>query len=172
MNKEKQLKQMEFPFFESDKGKKLVSVYIDIQNLWFRYRKLQWQELRKWIESKWEINKIVAYLSLDMGNKKQLDFCTFLSTNGYKVKTIDIKINTNVDSYIIHDLTKEYLTTLYNYKELEFLLLSGDNDFSYILDECNKTGFNVNVLGCKGNVGDELLKVSNVFYIEDIPGVL
>lgn len=159
--------QLDFEFNKSDKSRERAIIYIDQNNIFFRYRKLNWKNLLKYLESKYDIVRITSYNSIDTENQKQLAFVTYLGANGYRCKITDVKHSTNVDVQITTDLIRDSLVnTTYD----TIVLISSDNDYAYCLNDASNRGFKISVIGCRGLTGQELIKISDTIeYLESIP---
>jgi uncharacterized LabA/DUF88 family protein len=144
-------------------------LYIDQNNIFFRYRKLDFSKLLKMLNLEFEVMRATSYMSLDRDSDSQKKFITYLSNNGYKCETIDLSEDTNIDHILIPDMI--YGAT--NLKPDYVILMSGDAHFAHALNQLSGRGFRTMVIGARDYVAYELLKVcDSIKYIEDFKGVI
>lgn len=144
-------------------------VYLDQNNLFHRYKKLDFVQLLNYIKSKYEVVRATSYNAIDTRNDGQKKFVTYMSNNGFRCKIVDINENTNIDNMLTTDMCNDSNTLDHN----TIVLISGDGDYSYPLDQLSMSGYKIHVIGPKENTSLELLKVKDdITYIEDIPGVV
>jgi len=142
---------------------------IDQNNIFFRYKKLNFKCLLDEVNKKYDVIKATSYMALDQDSDSQKGFITYLCNNGYKCVTIDIGQDTNVDHILIADLTNDYK----NLKPDAVIIVSGDGHFAYALDLCSKQGAITTVIGARDFTSLELLKIAdNVQYLEDYSDVI
>ncbi|MDY0198403.1 MAG: NYN domain-containing protein [Tenuifilaceae bacterium] len=143
--------------------------YLDINNIFFRHKKLDFKKLKEWIENQYEIVRLNAFNAIDHKNELQVKFNIYLSNNGYKVENYDISLVTNVDPIIITTMCTDALY----FKHNVILLVACDGGYSYPLNELSKRGYKIHVVGVKNNTSTDLLKIAdNISYLEDIGVVL
>jgi uncharacterized LabA/DUF88 family protein len=148
---------------------KKAIVCVDQNNIFFRYKKLDFSKILDFIKSKCDVIKVTSYMALDKESDTQKKFITYLSNNGYRCITTDISEDTNVDHILIADMTNDFK----NLNPDIIILISGDSHFAYSLDLFSKQGSLTWVIGAKDSISFDLLKVAdNVFYLEDMPGVV
>jgi uncharacterized LabA/DUF88 family protein len=144
-------------------------MYLDINNLFFIYKKLDYAKLAKWVEERYSVIRMTAYNAIDHRIESQLKFNVYLSNNGYKVIDPDINVLTNCDNMIITDISFD--SNLFDHKVI--ILCSCDGGYSYTLNELSKRGYIVHVIGAKEKTSSNLVNVSDyITYIEDIPGII
>lgn len=144
-------------------------VYLDQNNLFFRYKKLDFIKLREYIESKYEIIRATSYNSIDLKNENQKKFLTYLSNNNWRCEIVDISQNSNIDTMLVTDMCND--SNVFDHKVI--VLVSGDGDYSYPLNYLCKCGYLVHIIGVKENTSLELLRIADkIDYIEQIPGVV
>jgi len=144
-------------------------VYLDINNLFHRYKKLDFVKLREYIEKSYTIIRATAYNSIDHKNDSQNKFNTYLSNNHYRVEDPDVSVISNVDPMIITQLCSDSNT--FDHKAI--IVVACDGGYSYTLNELAKCGYIIHVIGAKGNTSLELVKVADrITYLEDIEGII
>jgi hypothetical protein len=146
------------------------NVYLDINNLFHRYKKLDFIKLKEWIASKYEIIRMNAYNSIDHTNQNQIKFNTYLSNNGYRVEDPDVNVMSNIDPILTTQLLAESNVMDHN---VIVLVACDGKAYAYPLNELAKCGYKIHTIGCRDNTGLDLLKVSDLItYLEDIEGVI
>lgn len=142
-----------------------AAVYLDQNNIFFRYKKLDFKKLLEVIKKDFNVTKAVSYMAYDNKQDAQKKFVTYLANNGWKCNTVDISVNTNIDGILISDMMNDYQVGKTDW----IVLISGDGDYAYTLDLLAKKGARVLVVGAKDYVSIELLKCADlVYYIEDL----
>lgn len=143
--------------------------YLDTNNIFHRYKKLDFVQLLKYISSLYEVERITSYNAIDKSNQAQKKFTTYLSNNGYRCKVVDITEQTNIDNMLTTDMCSDSNTM--DHKVI--VLISGDGDYSYPLDQLANAGYKIHVIGPKENTSLQLLNIADIHtYLEDIPGVI
>lgn len=149
---------------ESESLKTLV--YLDQNNLSFRYSKLDYAALLKYLNIHYYIFRATSYYALDHSNELQRKFVTYITNNGWRCETVDISMNTNIDNMLSTDMINDR----YNLDHKAVVLISGDGDFGYPLNCLSKAGYLIHVLGPKSVTSRELLRVADkVDYLDDLP---
>ena len=144
-------------------------VYLDQNNLFFRYKKLEFTKLLKYVENEYNVLRATSYNAIDVRQENQRKFVTYMSSNGWRVKAIDIETNTNIDNYINVDMMRDSC----NFDHTWIVLISGDGDFSYALQELSNMGFKIHVIAVRENTSFELLKICDkITYLDQIDGVI
>lgn len=144
-------------------------LYVDQNNLFFRYKKLDFKKLYQKLSDEYDIVRAVSYMAIDSNSDSQKKFITYLSNNGFKCVTIDINDNTNVDHILIADMSNDFRTL---HPEV-IILASGDAHFAYNLGLLSSHGARIVVIGAKDFVAYELLKVcDSIKYIEDFKDII
>lgn len=137
---------------------KTAIVYLDLNNLFHRWKKIDFQKLKKELSKTYEIVRITAYTAINLQEESQRKFIVYLVNQGYKVTTIDLTENTDVDSIIICDMINDANSKL-EYTDVVFV--GSDGDFSYPLSLLSRKGYKINIIGCKDNTSLELLKCAD-----------
>jgi hypothetical protein len=144
-------------------------VYVDINNLFHRYKKLDFIKLREFISSQYNIVRCIAFNAIDLRNDNQRKFNTYLAANGWKVELSDINEISNIDTM----MTTNMILDLYEVKYDVAVILACDNGYSYPCDVMSKKGKSIYVIGSKDNTGNCLLRnADKISYLEDIKGVI
>lgn len=144
-------------------------MYLDINNLFHIYKKLDFIKLNEWINEQYKCIRSTAYNSIDHRNEKQLKFNVYLSNNGYKVIDPDISVLTNCDGMIITDIGFD----VNNFNHKVVIIVSCDGGYSYLLNELSKRGYITHIIGAKEKTASSLVNICDyVTYLEDIPGVI
>lgn len=155
--------------FETDKGLPRCIAYADINNLFHRYKKLDFTKIRNWISSQYQIQRCYAFNAVDLRNDNQRKFNTYLSSNGWKVELTDTNEISNIDTMMATNMMMDSFTREYE----AIVLLACDNGYSYPLNTLSMSGKIIHVLGVKDNTGNCLLRCSDkINYIEDIQGAI
>jgi uncharacterized LabA/DUF88 family protein len=150
-------------------AKDRAAVYLDQNNIFFRYKKLDFKLLLDYISMDFDVIRATSYMSYDPEQTAQKGFITYMSNNGWKCNTISIKDNTNIDHMLMADLAIDY----FNLKLDWVVLIAGDGDYAYLLNSLSKLGVRIHVLGARGFISLDLLKVADkVTYIEDLQKVI
>lgn len=142
-----------------------AAIYLDQNNIFFRYKKLDFKKILDIVSEQFTIDTATTYMALDNKQDAQKKFVTYMSNNGWKCKTVDISINTNIDVILAGDMINEH-----HVKPTDWvILISGDGDYTPILEILSVRGTKVMVIGAKDYISLDLLKIANqVLYIEDI----
>lgn len=144
-------------------------IYADINNIYHRIKKLDWKLLKEWLESQYEIERLVAYNSIDHSNQAQIKYNTYLSVNGWKVEDPNCNAMSNVDPIIITHMVNDAS----NLKHNTIVLIGCDGGYWYPMSELSKKGFKLHTIGCKDNISYDLLRISDkITYLENIDGVV
>lgn len=144
-------------------------VYLDINNLFFIYKKLDFAKLSKWLRSKYDCLRVTAYNSIDHKSESQLKFNVYLSHNGYRVIDPDISTMTNCDNMIITDLC----SNINDFDHKVIVLISCDGDYAYTLNELSKKGYIVHIIGARDKTSGSLVNIGDhITYIEDIENII
>ncbi len=144
-------------------------IYIDQNNIFFRYKKLDFGKLLKELKKEYDVIRAVSYMALDKNADSQKKFITYLSNNGYRCETLDLSDDTNIDHILIPNLVNDFQRL----KPKNIILLSGDAHFSYALNLLSQQGARTTVIGARNFIAYELLKVcDDVKYLEDYDGII
>lgn len=151
------------------KNKPTACIYLDQNNIFFRYKKLDFKKLLEKLKENFNIISATSYMALDHNQDAQKKFVTYLVNNGWKCQSIDVSVNTNIDGMIVYDMTNDYQIKSPNW----IILISGDGDYAYPLEQLSKRGASIFVIGAKDFVSIELLKVSDKkMYMEEFADVI
>lgn len=153
---------------QENKNKCLV--YLDVNNLFRRFRKIDFHKLREYLESEYEVLRCTAYNAIDFSNQNQVKFNTYLSNQNYRVETPDINTMTNVDPMIVHQICKDMKTI--DHKVI--VIVACDGGYSWTLNEMAKDGYFIHVICSKGETSLDLIHCADkVTYLQDMnPGVI
>ncbi len=149
---------------------KKLGIYIDVQNLQATFEKfsqhVRYDKFLEYVRSKYgEPFKAVCFVPYnpeDLHRKRLIDA---LALMGYRVVTKMIKqlpdgsVKANMDLEICLEVVKasNYLETI--------ILVTGDGDFVPLVEELNRKGCRVIVIGpMKGATSLELIRVSDEYY--------
>lgn len=144
-------------------------VYLDINNLFFIYKRLDFAKLSKWLKDNYNCIRITGYNAIDHNSEAQLKFNVYLSNNGYRVVDPDIAVTTNCDNIIITDLCSN--GEHFKYKTI--VLVSCDGDYAYTLGELSKKGYIIHVIGVKDKTSGSLVNIADrITYLESIPDIV
>lgn len=144
-------------------------VYMDQNNIFFRYKKLNFSNLLKYLKTQYDVIRATSYNAISISDENQKKFTCYLSNNGWISETVDINENTNVDGMIITNMMND----IHAFSHNVVTLISGDGDYAYTLRLLSKFGYKCHVVGAKDHISLELLKVSDfITYLEDIPDVI
>jgi len=150
-------------------AKQRACIYIDQNNIFFRYKKLDFKKLLDYFKIDFEVVKAVSFMSLDNDSESQKKFITYLSNNGYKCETLGLDEDTNIDHILISNLINDF----HNLSPDVVIAITGDKHFAYSLDLVAKQGARTIVVGARDYIAYELLKITDqVKYLEDINGVI
>lgn len=150
-------------------SKPTACVYVDQNNIFFRYKKLDFGKLLRDLKKDYDIVRAVSYMALDKNSDSQKNFITYLSNNGYKCETLDLTDNTNIDHILIPNIVNDHQ----NLNPDFIILISGDAHFAYALNLLSQKGARISVVGARDYVSYELLKIcDNIKYLEDFKGII
>lgn len=145
-------------------------MYVDVNNLFFIYKKLDYVSLANFVKEQYDMVRMIAYNAIDHTLESQLKFNTYLSNNGFKVIDPNVNVLTNCDNMIITDMISD---SNRNFDHKVVVICSCDGGFAYSLNELSKRGYIIHVIGSKKSTSSNLLNVCDtITYLEDIPGVI
>jgi uncharacterized LabA/DUF88 family protein len=153
------------------KGKR-VSVYIDSANLYFASSiakiHIDFIHLSQWFRQNTKLTGINFYTAFDPEESKQLDFIEELRNEGYRLVTKPIKIFENSKKGNMDiELAVDCITQKDMYDVV--ILLSGDGDFSYLIQALDSIGKDTIILGIGGFTSYELhQEADNYFFLNRI----
>ena len=147
-------------------GKK-VSVFIDAANLYHSSSvaklKIDFIQVIKWFKSHCKLKNANFYTAYDIEDQKQMEFLQDLEYNGYNMIKKPLKIfenskKGNMDIEIAVDcFTQQNLYDI-------IILISGDGDFSYLMQTLERLGKQTVVIGVGGFTSYELHKEVNEYF--------
>jgi uncharacterized LabA/DUF88 family protein len=146
---------------------KRVSIYIDSANLYFASNiakiKIDFIHLSKWFREHCKLTGINFYTAYDPEEQKQLDFLTELTDEGYRIVKKPVKIFENSKK---GNMDIELAVDCITQKDLYdiVILLSGDGDFSYLIQALDTMGKDTIILGIGGFTSYELHQEADNYY--------
>jgi uncharacterized LabA/DUF88 family protein len=145
-----------------------ANVYLDVQNVYMRYKKVNFANLLTNLKEQFNIKRATAFTAVDKTNQSQKSFLTYLSSNGWRVNTVDLNTNSNIDNMINCDCMLETVQL----KPDWVILIAMDGDYEYLLDSIRRKGVRVIVIGAKENISLELRMVADrIIFLESIEGL-
>lgn len=155
-------------------GKK-ISIFIDSANLYFAGNvaklRINYKQIYKWFSEKSELVGLNYYTAFDPEDKKQEDFLKELENTGYRIIKKPIKVyqdftkgNMDIELAVDALMMKDLYDVL--------ILISGDGDFTYLIQALENQGKTIIVLGIGGFTSYELHQVAdNYFFLNRISKV-
>jgi uncharacterized LabA/DUF88 family protein len=147
-------------------GKK-VSVFIDAANLYHSSSvarlRIDFIQVIRWFKAHCKLKNANFYTAYDIEDQKQMEFLADLEFNGYSMIKKPLKIfenskKGNMDIEIAVDcLTQQNLYDI-------IILISGDGDFSYLMQTLEKLGKQTVVIGVGGFTSFELHQEVNEYF--------
>lgn len=154
---------------------KRVSIYIDSANLYFASNvakiRIDFIHLVHWFRQHSKLTGINFYTAFDPEEEKQLEFIDELKQNGYRLVTKPIKVFENSKK---GNMDIELAVDCITQKDLYdvVILLSGDGDFSYLIQALDSMGKDTIILGVGGFTSYELhQEADNYFFLNRIMDV-
>jgi uncharacterized LabA/DUF88 family protein len=155
---------------------KNVAMFIDVANIYYAARgqevDVDYVALLKHATKGRDLIRAYAYSGLDPENENQRKFIDFLSKNGYKVITKDIRkfgdgrVKANLDIELVVDLFR-----LADRMDIA-VIVSGDGDFAPAIRALQDTGVRCEVISFKPNTSSDLVAVADEFQdIQKIAGI-
>jgi uncharacterized LabA/DUF88 family protein len=147
-------------------GKK-VSIFIDAANLYHSSSvarlKIDFIQVIKWFKTHCKLKNANFYTAYDIEDQKQMEFLQDLEYNGYKMIKKPLKIfenskKGNMDIEIAVDCLIQQ--NLYDI----IILISGDGDFSYLMQTLERLGKQTVVIGVGGFTSYELHQEVNEYF--------
>ena len=155
--------------FATEKKQHSCIVYADINNLFHRYKKLDFVKIRNWISKEYDVIRCYAFNAVDLRNENQRKFNTYLSSNGWKVELSDTNEISNIDTMMATNMVLDSQQFTYD----TAVILACDNGYSYTANVLSQKGKFIHILGVKENTGNCLLRCGDrINYLEDIEGVI
>jgi uncharacterized LabA/DUF88 family protein len=153
------------------KGK--VYVFIDSANIFYTQRTLGWrisyEKLKQYFKDECgdDLYKIFVYTATDSERPQQNKFLDMLNTNGFIVKTKEVKrirVAKGVYEWKGDFDVELTIDVMDNIKEFDTaVLLSGDSDFAPIVERMKENEKRVLVMSAKGHISRELIKLSDKY---------
>ncbi len=146
---------------------KNVAVFVDVANIFYAAKAagadIDYVTLLKAAIAGRDFVRAYAYTGLDPENENQRQFHAFLSRNGYKVVSKDIRkygdgrIKANLDIELVVDMMKLS-------RNLDVaVVISGDGDFAPAIRAVQEMGVRVEVISFRGNTSSDLIEAADVF---------
>lgn len=160
--------------------KGLVYVFIDAENVFYSQRTLGWnisyEKLMQYFKRECgEDTKCFIYSGRDESNSRQSKFFDMLEINGYIVRTKVIKRikdrKSGHDTWkgnLDIELALEMNDTMRKYDTA--VLVSGDSDFSVVLDRLKGARKRVIVMSTRGHISKELLECAKYVDLRKLRG--
>jgi uncharacterized LabA/DUF88 family protein len=159
------------PRDQTDRGR--VVVFIDGANLFYAAAHLgigiDYLKLLQHLVVNGRLLHAFFYTGVDPTNDKQHKFLLWMQRNGYRVITkpitqfMDGSKKANLDVEIAVDMVR-----LANYLDTA-VLVSGDGDFTYVVNMLAYQGVRVEVVGLRSMTSDQLISAAD--YYTDIEGI-
>ena len=149
---------------------KKVFVLIDGANLYHAAHQakinIDFPTLYSWFKDNSRLEKIIYYTAHNPEDEKQQTFISTLEETGYEIVKKPIKVfATQTKGNLDVELTVDAILNLEKYDIL--VLLSGDGDFTYLLQKLYTFNKKVVVLGVGGFVSYELHQEADSYYFLD-----
>ncbi len=153
--------------FKNNLEGKKVSIYIDSANLYFASNiaklKIDFIQLAKWFRKNCRLTGLNFYTAFNPDDPKQLSFLKELEDENYRIIKKPIKVfetskkgNMDIELAVDAILQKDMYETL--------ILLSGDGDFSYLVQALSSLGKETIILGVGGFTSYELHQEASDYY--------
>ena len=147
--------------------KSRVYVFIDAENVFYSQRTLKWrvsyEKVMKYFKEECgEDAKLFVYTGRNEANLSEVRFLDMLSAKGFIVRTrvvkkikskdgrLEWKNNLDMELAFEMDDTRDKYDTA--------VLISGDSDFSVVIDRIKKVGKRIIVMSTRGHISKELLE--------------
>ncbi|MFA4016088.1 MAG: hypothetical protein RUDDFDWM_001189 [Candidatus Fervidibacterota bacterium] len=157
-----------------------VGVFIDVQNLYLCVRsvfgsqaKINYRALKEFLSQNGAVVRMTAFTCYDPENHSQLEFIHALSLMGYRVVAKPVKrlpdgsIKANMDMEMAIEIMSQapFLD--------EVILVTGDGDFTPLIDQLAKMGKLTKVIGPDRLTSPELIRACDAFInLTQISGIL
>lgn len=141
-----------------------TALFIDAANMFYSQKtigfRVDYKKLYKYLEKTFNVKFAYYYTGFDPNNKKQVKFLDKLETFGYKTFRKPIK-KINSKGIVLDKANVDVelaLDCVLNLKKFNnFILASGDSDFSYLLKVLKKEDKRVFVISARGHIAKELI---------------
>jgi uncharacterized LabA/DUF88 family protein len=155
--------------------KQKVLVQIDAANLFFSTSvtkiHIDFERMYSWFKKKSQLVDVNYYTAFDPEDTKQKGFLDDLIIFGYKLITKPIKVyDTGIKGNMDIELAVDALNKIDDYDVL--VLFSGDGDFTYLIQDIEKKGKRIIVIGTGGFTSYELhQQAHNYFFLNRISSI-
>jgi uncharacterized LabA/DUF88 family protein len=153
-----------------------VALFIDMSNLYFAARQINirvdYERLREFVARGRSLLRAFAYMGIDLEDSQTHGLVNYLKRYaGYKVITKPLrrfedgsaKANLDIEMAIDMLTIAEHVDTI--------VLISGDGDFTRLVETVQFKGVRVEVVGLEGNTATSLIEAADVFTnLADIVG--
>ena len=146
---------------------KNVAMFVDVANMYYAARgqdvDVDYVALLKHATKGRDLIRAYAYSGLDPENENQRKFLDFLTKNGYKVVSKDIRkfgdgrVKANLDIELVVDLFR-----LGDRMDIA-VIVSGDGDFAPAIKALQDKGVRCEVISFKPNTSSDLIAVADEF---------
>lgn len=171
---------------EQKRHKPRVKIFVDGANVFYSQKKMgwsvEWAHFLEWAKDQWEVLNLKYYAAVKQDDPKMASFLRYLNSIGIETFTKPLKevqitpdhplaqeyghsvmYKANFDVEITADLLMENAPVEY------IVLISGDSDFSYLIQKVQYSGKPVIVIASKQTLAFELkINAAEVIYFEDL----
>lgn len=152
---------------EDSRLRQRVAIFIDGANLFYAAMHLgleiDYTKLLRCLTRERNLLRAYFYTGVDRTNEKQQGFLLWMSRNGYRVVTKELvqfpdgSKKANLDVEIAIDMMNfaRYCDTL--------ILLSGDGDLTYVVDNITYQGVHVEVVSLSSMTSESLIRVADFY---------
>ena len=154
---------------------KRVAVYIDAANLYYSASRkglfINFESIKDWFSEHSTSAQLYFYTAFDPEDEKQMEFMEKMDKIGYHIIKKPIKVFNNLTKGNMDiELTVDSLLMASEYDVM--VLISGDGDFSYLLQALEKMHKGTSVIGVGGFTSYELhQQADNYFFLDRIASV-
>jgi uncharacterized LabA/DUF88 family protein len=150
-----------------NKQRQRVAIFIDGANLFYAAMHLNleidYTKLLRYLTKERQLLRAYFYTGVDYTNEKQQGFLLWMSRNGYRVVSKELvelpngskKADLDVEIAIDMMTLARYCDTL--------VLLSGDGDLAYAVDNITYRGVKVEVVGLSSMTNENLIRVADCY---------
>ncbi|MBW4634637.1 MAG: NYN domain-containing protein [Iphinoe sp. HA4291-MV1] len=144
-----------------------IAIFIDGANLFYAAMHLNieidYTKLLQYLTKKRQLLRAYFYTGIDYTNEKQQGFLLWMSRNGYRVVSKELialpngskKANLDIEIAVDMMTLARYCDTL--------VLLSGDGDLAYAVDNITYRGIQVEVVGLGSMTSESLIRVADSY---------
>ena len=154
-------------------GKQRVALFVDVQNIWKTFGKINYDILLKYVAKDRILIRAAAFMSYDNNDEGQHNFMRALSHLGYRV--VSKQIRRMPDGSIKGNMDLEFaIDALMLGKHLDVVTLAtGDGDFVRLVEALGYLGVRVEVIGPDSNTAIQLIYAAdNYTNLGSIPGIV